>query len=497
MRAEGVRVERPAWRGTDLGLSAERTASVAAVCLALAVAALLIAGDRPWVFTVDDAYITLHNAQALWRGSDPNFGAPGLYGATSPAHLLLVAAAQRLLPPVPAQLTLSVLAFALYLRNAAVMAARSGAAAWQVAVVLGAATLGGWSLFHLFNGLESGLAAAAVGGLILLIERGPSRSAALLCGLLPFVRPELGLLSAAALARQAWIRRGQGAGWIRAAGVDLLLAAGAAAPFLAWNLATFHAVLPNTVSAKRWYFADAFTWRQNLAVVVDVTAKAFGPMMLGLLLAPRSSLKAGLLLFVALFYAGYGLMLPPALAWVNGVYLFVLTPVWLWGLCKIAARRRLFVAVSALMAAWLTVTLPAQVRAFAAFTAQVRDGLAVGRWIGAALPPGAVVLVHDDGAVAEGNRARLVDSVGLKTPWVPAVHARVTAPSQGRRRGEAIDEIARRAGARYVVAFHDPARFWYATATDLSARGWTLTLVRPRRVENGYDVFRLEPPRPR
>lgn len=110
------------------------------------------------------------------------------------------------------------------------------------------------------------------------------------------------------------------------------------------------------------------------------------------------------------------------------------------------------------------------------------------------MPPDAVILIHDDGAPAEGNRNRMVDVVGLKTPWTTDYHTRLTLPSLGARKGEAVDLIARRAKADFVAAFHDDELFWYPTATDLAKAGWGLTLVRPREVENGYDVFKLTPP---
>src|SRR5262249_54188914 len=53
------------------------------------------------VFPVDDAYITLHNAQVLHSGQDLNFpGSPALTGATSLLHTLLVAFLLLFLPPL-------------------------------------------------------------------------------------------------------------------------------------------------------------------------------------------------------------------------------------------------------------------------------------------------------------------------------------------------------------------------------------------------------------
>src|SRR5690349_19048294 len=73
-------------------------------------AALIITGcawlgvaQHPIAFPLDDAYITLHNAQVLWSGSDRNYpGVPALMGATSPVHLALVAGLMLVFDPLVA-----------------------------------------------------------------------------------------------------------------------------------------------------------------------------------------------------------------------------------------------------------------------------------------------------------------------------------------------------------------------------------------------------------
>ena len=97
--------------------SADR-ALYAAITLLVLLAALLhraLVGSP--VFPMDDAYITLHNAQVLHWGHDPNyFGTPALAGATSAVHLALVALLMfALSPPVAlwAALWLAALAYTL------------------------------------------------------------------------------------------------------------------------------------------------------------------------------------------------------------------------------------------------------------------------------------------------------------------------------------------------------------------------------------------------
>jgi hypothetical protein len=56
---------------------------VAAAALVLAAAVAHRAFFGPPILPMDDAYITLHNAQVVWAGRDPNYpGTSALAGAT-------------------------------------------------------------------------------------------------------------------------------------------------------------------------------------------------------------------------------------------------------------------------------------------------------------------------------------------------------------------------------------------------------------------------------
>src|SRR4051812_13791878 len=69
-----------------------------------------------YLFDLDDPYITLHNAQVLLSGRDPNYGAvPPLVGATSAIHLLLVTVLLCLSGPEVALHLANWLGIALYL----------------------------------------------------------------------------------------------------------------------------------------------------------------------------------------------------------------------------------------------------------------------------------------------------------------------------------------------------------------------------------------------
>src|SRR5437764_1047312 len=71
----------------------------------LAVAVTWMASaSTPFYFPLDDSYITLHNARALWAGIDANYGGSPLVGATSLVHLAVISALLPLLGPVRADI---------------------------------------------------------------------------------------------------------------------------------------------------------------------------------------------------------------------------------------------------------------------------------------------------------------------------------------------------------------------------------------------------------
>jgi hypothetical protein len=84
-RVRGV-TDRPA-----VGVSAwthQQVAYVVATLFVCSLAAWHATMSHPPVFPVDDAYITLHNAEVLYDAVDPNYtGTPALVGSTSPIHV--------------------------------------------------------------------------------------------------------------------------------------------------------------------------------------------------------------------------------------------------------------------------------------------------------------------------------------------------------------------------------------------------------------------------
>ncbi len=248
---------------------------------AIAVAAALLAflwqaGRYPAVPNSDDAYIAFRYADNLARGAGPVFN-PGerVEGYTDPLWVAALAAARRLGADTPRAAYLGSLALAAVtialaalwparlaptLRGAARPGARSapwsdpaGMAAWGA----GAALLLGCShalAFHAVQGLETSLMAATVTAALFALDPATGRpgwgSAAFFL-LAMLTRPE-GLLLFLVVAGTFAVR-GAAAGRRPPARALLpcaatLLAYGC---FLAWRLAYYGALVPNTYFAKR------------------------------------------------------------------------------------------------------------------------------------------------------------------------------------------------------------------------------------------------------
>lgn len=505
----GAVARRAAWPSVAL-FAPVRPKTEAVFHAVLAVLALAGAGAlwlfaQPFAFPLDDAYLTLHNVKALLAGADENYaGVPALAGATSPAHLAAVAALANLMPPVAAGFAINAAAAALYLHGLARLAFRLGGtpALAVILLLLGGAT--GYAPYHLFNGLETGLAMAAVTwALALAVAPRPSRALALLCGVMPFVRPELAALSLLLMARQAWRRRSATAGMtaaLPAIAADAALCAVAAAPWLAWSWAATGALLPSTAAAKEAFFGQAAlpAWLRLQAVIAALGRCNIGPAFLAVLLLRGAPLAWCLWMFVAAVLFAYFATFPGGMGHNWYRYTYPLLPIGLYALAAVLATRRDMLPKVLLAAAlgWCAITLP---------ITWTKDRLGrnwalteleeVARFAEATLPADARVLVHDAGYIAFATHLRLVDVVGLKTPAVIADHQRWTAPSGGAQRHEAVHRIATRYGVTHAIILQDVEAFWWTLADDLRRHGWTLHTLRTRPDGHGFVIFRLTAPK--
>ncbi len=288
------------------------------------------------VLPLDDAYITPHNAEVLFSGHDVSYGASALTGATSLFHLALTAAVWPICrDATPAVVCLTGLA--LYILGVARLARLCGLSVAAETPLIFLAITSGTVTFQLFNGLETSWALAGAIWAIAIASRGvPDLRLAVIAGTLPFLRPELALLSLALLARQSKLRLGK-AGFAAGVASDLVVAGLSAAPWLLWSAIERGALLPDTAAAKAAFFS-APTGSLGLVVASVLVAllKGVGPLPLVLPLACTSTLKVALLAAGLALLTIFSLQFPGLLSHNKGRYTMALPPLGLW-----AARQLL------------------------------------------------------------------------------------------------------------------------------------------------------------
>jgi len=453
---------------------------------------------------IDDAYITVHDAQVLMLhgGHDPNYlGVSPLDGETSLVHLALVA----LFIPLGgewASYVVSWLAILAYVLGVIRLTRVLKLGFIGMALMVGIAITTGAMGYQLLNGLETGLAmATGVWLLALALEREHLIWFGLLCGTAPFVRPELGLLSVLLIGVVGWqLVRARD---YRDLALVLIAAVVAAAPWLLWSgLATGH-LLPTTISAKAAWFAEQGLPTSIKRHVFWLAFWNFGRQV-GPLLLVAPFLLAFLVGRVALFFglAFYGVYFyrySEELSFYFYRYQYVLIPVLLVGLAWLVARSsRLWRGAGLLLASaslvFALVTFSGHWAAWTGsrkFTAtQLRP---VAEWADAHIPKTAVVMIHDAGYISFGSDLHLVDLVGLKTPVAVELNKRdIAAETDWPGRANALGSFARLEHPQYLIVL----KGWdydFGITQALRLKGWRLTALRVVSGPVGYNVYAMAP----
>jgi hypothetical protein len=104
------------------------------------------------------------------------------------------------------------------------------------------------------------------------------------------------------------------------------------------------------------------------------------------------------------------------------------------------------------------------------------------------------VMVHDAGYLAYANAApSLVDMVGLKTPAAADLHRRLTWPTCGARRGEAIRALAAATVPDHLVVW-EPWDEFFAVSSSLRLGGWRTEKIASLGTREPIAIFALTPP---
>jgi len=484
----------------------QRRSTLPGICalVTIIVFALVYCANGGAAFPTDDAFINLHNAEVLRLGYDENYlGVPALVGATSGLHLALLFALEHWVhPDATALFVLGALAAVAYVLGVFQMCANAGCSRPESALIaLGSLVLGG-SLFQFLNGMDTGLAMAAVAWNIkLLTDTRRTLWLPILCGLMPFIRPELSFLSAGSMLLLFL----DGNCSVRFRLAAALVAVASAVPFLLWYRIDTGLLVPNTVGAKMYYFAERYAnWPAKLRLVLaGMSLAALGcfPLFLCLRFMRPRAVALLLALFALAFVGSYFLNLPGGLLHNGGRYLYVFAPIVLFGVaCGLSASsRKQTLRLAAISALFLPLVFGAQLFDYRSHITGYRESLVdVVNWINVNLPDRPTVMVHDAGYIAYAAHLPLVDLVGLKTPAAIDFHRRLTYPSAGRLRGEAIADIAKTFKPQYLIVLQN----WddeFDIIDGLRGNGFTVEEVYAGRAPPGtpaadiYHLYRLTP----
>lgn len=440
-------------------LAAERGG--AAVWRGLAAAVLLpsvVLAIHAWAYgrwIVDDAAITYAYARSVAIGLGPVLQ-PGLgpvEGYSNPAWLALLVVARWVglfdrgtwwgVPDLVAfpkllGLACAVGAFACFYATAHALSRRPGLVATFAGV--GLACVPSWAIW-LVSGLENGLLALTVAGIAAVLARAAAddrlteRAPALACGLLAalaaLTRPD-GLIYAGAypVAVLVLLRPGQLPRAIASVATSTVAFAVPVGLYLAWRIATFGEVLPNTALAKSQDAPGldaAYRPAELIGYIGPITALLVGAVIAGALSRPwpgRAGLVA-LLVPTGLAVIAFAVLEPD---WM-GQYRFA-TPVWTLSaitgasgaarvLPILAQRGRTIIGSIAVLAVLTSgAALLDGARAFrAAPTVPMRlvatVGTAVEGYADRLGVSAGSVLAPDIGGLALTTRLRVVDLVGL------------------------------------------------------------------------------------
>lgn len=451
----------------------------------------------PW-FIYDDSYITLSNALTL-IGKKSYFSSPALTGATSIFHALVVALFATFFSPEFALAFSNFLGTFFYVAGWITLAQHLGFSRSSSILIGLLSCTAGFTSLHLYNGLETSLALAGiVWSLVFLIQK-KGDWLAILCGVLPWLRPELAAWSGIVLALWLWDNRLQGQlkkNGLRAA---LLFLCGTAPFLIICYFNTGHPI-PQTVSAKQFFFSEdcaPSTWKTGVVLKnIETFIVGLWFVVLGFLLMTTSRIGLASLVFCTVFLGAYWINFPGALGHYHQRYLHILVPFAIFSLMLGISRflngrhQQLSTAsILVLTTPILILNLPAtHIAALEGAEFSQRRLAPVAHWINSHTMENSKILVHDAGYIGFSAQRQLRDFVGLKTPQVIKYHRTITNPTCGKERVLAIGKIIDSERPEYVILLNNWDRI-FDISSQLKNHG--ISLKRVFFDPFGYNIYQI------
>lgn len=455
---------------------------------------------RP-AFRLDDAYIVLNNADALWTEdlSFPNV--PPFSASTSLLHTLATAALVAVFEPEIALLALAwagLLAFGL----GCYQIGRDFDLSPLSSVILAicAMTTGDVIQVHL-NGLETGWMMAGIVWVLVLLRR-PSALVplTLMCAALPYIRPELFLLSA--MAMSTLLFRSYRQREFRRAIIALVCFAALFGLLLALQRYLSGELLPSTGEAKRHFFEGSKATMKSKLEFASIHSYYFlvfilGPATIGFFAIRGVSSLIGLAFAVVLIIS-LAIAYPVIIDQNHYRYLYFLIPVAFGNIAAMASSGNLQMR----RLAQLTVIASLGFNLFQLVTYGPRNlSTVIGKrvtleetaeWIRSNLEPNEMLMLHDIGYMSFATDQLLFDLVGLKSPMAVRINRELRYHRGYDGLGSALAEMAKRSDACVLLVSTGWNQQGYLTIA-MSDHGWSLT---PHPAENppGHEAYILTSP---
>jgi hypothetical protein len=458
----------------------------------------------PLAFIYDDSYIILHNIQVLITGVDINYpGVNALNGTTSLAYLCLARLFSYFLSPIYALYTVSWIAILFYALGLLKLAFLFSASRIQTILFLISGLLIGYVPFHLLSGLETGLALAAITWTLVFLTTKQRTPSNLLLGLLPFIRPELIFFTFilwASRGFQYWREEKNYKALIYHLFCDGLTILISALPFALWYFIELGTPYPDTLLAKKYFFAEEYIPlpKKILGSINIIFAffsslgifNAFGMLIL-MFLMPLTRI---FLLFFFVFLMLFTLCLPHALQFNSFRYLYIFLPFMFYGLISsikypnkfISKMANIILIISSISALFYS---PSHLKNYLFYYQyMVEERLSFINWCDKNIPPNTTILVQDAGYLAYATSFHLIDMVGLKTPDNIIYHQKITFPSVGKERSLAIAKIAWQTHPQYLIVTQEWNHLFHIV-DGLNANGFNLEEKRVSK--DGYLVYKF------
>jgi len=381
------------------------------------------------------------------------------------------------------------------------MGRAAGASMVNRAMVAVLCSWSGLTMFHVYNGLETGLALAAICWSITWMAQGRWYTVLLTIPWLPWIRPELSALSVAYLAVIGLHTRKERFSPLHAKAFSFFI--------LSATLSTMVLLVSGadplaTADAKRnWFAEDCLPHEIKLAWTRDGLrgfSSAVLPIIFGIpLLTQKKEGWAGLFFVSTLIIAIYH-KLPGGLSHYDHRYVYLATPFMFYGILITSAHhlswiRRIgtaLIVISALAAA--STAIPHSVRRAADAKNFTVNHLAPAAFAAInSAQKNESIAIHDAGYIGYASRSsneRLVDIVGLKNNDAVSTHRRLTHASCGRLRPDAVADIILEKKPTYIMVLRQwDAIFHITRASSVhdGQFGFEPIWIDP----NGYDVYRI------